>query len=71
MGVFGGVLGNYSTRGLDCLGRAFPTAFNAWGKRHFDSFQAVAPHVRIEVASIETQWEAQMKDYSGTIRTNI
>ena len=32
---------------------------------------AVPPHVRIVVASIETQWEAQMKDYHGTIRTSI
>ena len=39
--MLGGVLGNYSTRGLDRLGRAFPTAFHAWGKRHFDSSQAV------------------------------
>ena len=30
-----------------------------------------SPHVRIEVASIETQWEAQMKEASGTIWTSI
>ena len=31
----------------------------------------LSPHVRIDVASIETQWEAQMKEASGTIRTSI
>ena len=30
----------------------------------------LAHHVRIAVTSIETRWEAQMKEDSGTIRTS-